>query len=159
VVAGPYILPVVGERTMVDRALYEQREDYAEQLGWRELAAEVTAAARHLSPDERRSAAVLAGNYGEAGALGRFGGEEVPPVVSGHVSWRWWVDDDALAARTVLVVGYPRSWLAPRCAGLTRVGTIGNDAGIPNEEAGGPVFRCDLAGTLADLWPEVVATG
>ena len=159
VVAGPYILPVVGERAMVDRELYEQREDYAEQLGWPELAAEVTAAARELSPLERSAAAVLAGNYGEAGAVRRFGGDEVPPVVSGHVSWRWWVDDEVLAARSLLVVGYPRSWLEPRCADLAQVGTITNDAGVPNEEAGGPVFRCELPGTLGDLWPEVVREG
>ena len=159
VVAGPYILPVVDERSMVDRALYEQREDYAEQLGWPELAAEVTAAAAALSPLERDSAAVLAGNYGEAGAIRRFGGDEVPPVVSPHVSWRYWADDDALGARTLLVIGYPRSELEPRCRQLARVGTVTNDAGVPNEEAGGPVFRCDLAGTLADLWPALIHEG
>ncbi len=155
VVAGAYMLPLADERSMVDRGLYEQREDYAEQLGWPELAAEVTAAAGTLTPLERASAAVLAGNYGEAGAIGRFGGEDLPPVVSGHVSWRYWVDDDALAARTLVVVGYPRSWLEPRCASLDRVGTVTNGAGVPNEEAGGPVFRCRLPGTLADLWPDV----
>ena len=159
VVAGPYILPVVDERSMVDRALHEQREDYAEQLGWPELAAEVTAAAAALSPLERRSAAVLAGNYGEAGAIGRFGGEGVPPVVSPHVSWRYWAEDEDLEARTLLVVGYPRSALERRCRELVRVGTVTNDAGVPNEEAGGPVFRCDLPGTLADLWPDLVREG
>jgi 4-amino-4-deoxy-L-arabinose transferase-like glycosyltransferase len=158
-VAGPYMLPMVGERAMVERRLYDQRDDYAEELGWPELAAEVTGAAEDLSPLQRQSTVVLAGNYGEAGALGRFGGDAVPPVVSAHVSWRWWIDDDELDARTVLVVGYPRSWLAPRCDDVTRVGTVTNDAGVPNEEAGGPVFRCDLPGTLADVWPEVVREG
>ncbi|HZB72346.1 MAG TPA: glycosyltransferase family 39 protein [Acidimicrobiales bacterium] len=156
-VAGAYMLPLAGERSMVDRELYEQRDDYAEQLGWPELAAEVTAAARDMTPEERASAAVLAGNYGEAGALGRFGGGDLPPVVSAHVSWRYWVDDDALTARTLVVVGYARSWLEPRCASLDRVGTVTNDAGVPNEEAGGPVFRCRLPGTLADVWPDVLA--
>ena len=33
-VAGPWILPVAGERSMVERELYELREDYAEQVGW-----------------------------------------------------------------------------------------------------------------------------
>ena len=159
VVAGPYMLPLLGERAMVDRQLYEPREDYAEQLGWPELAAEVTAAAEGLSPLERQSAVVLAGNYGEAGAIGRFAGEAVPPVVSAHVSWRWWVDDADLAARSLLVVGYPRTWLDPRCARLDRVGTVTNHAGVPNEEAGGPVFRCDLPGALADLWPQIVREG
>jgi hypothetical protein len=159
VVAGPYILPVVGERAMVERELYEPREDYAEQLGWPELAAEVTDAAEDLTPLERSTAVVLTRNYGEAGALGRFGGEAVPPVVSTHVSWRYWADEADLAARTLLVVGYPRSVLEPRCARLVRVGTITNDAGLPNEEAGGPVFRCELPGTLAELWPDILREG
>ena len=159
VVAGPWMLPLVGERAMVDRRLYEPREDYAEQLGWPELASEVTAAAEDLTPVERRSSVVLAGNYGEAGAVGRFGGDAVPPVVSGHVTWRYWVDDADLAARTLLTVGYPRTWLEPRCARVVRVGTVTNHAGVPNEEAGGPVFRCDLPRTLADLWPDIAREG
>jgi hypothetical protein len=157
-VAGPYILPLAGEGSMVERGLYELREDYAEQVGWPELAAEVSAAVRALPADERASVAVLAANYGEAGAIERFGGEDVPPVVSAHVSHRFWVTDEDRTARTLVVVGYPRSWLAPRCADVARVGTVTNDAGVPNEEAGGPVFRCRLPGTLADLWPDVLAS-
>jgi 4-amino-4-deoxy-L-arabinose transferase-like glycosyltransferase len=158
VVAGPFILPVAGERSMVERELYEQREDYAEQVGWPELAAEVARAVRELPAGERASAAVLTGNYGEAGAVERFGGDDLPPVVSAHVSHRYWVTDEDRTARTLVTVGYPRSWLAPRCADLAQVGTVSNDAGVPNEEAGRPVFRCRLPGTLADLWPDVLAT-
>jgi len=157
-VAGPFILPLAGERSMVERELYELREDYAEQVGWPELAAEVAGAVRALPAAERASAAVLASNYGEAGAVERFGGDDMPPVVSAHVSHRFWVTDDDRTARTLVVVGHPRSWLAPRCADLAQVGTVTNDAGVPNEEAGGPVFRCRLPGTLADLWPDVLAT-
>jgi 4-amino-4-deoxy-L-arabinose transferase-like glycosyltransferase len=157
-VAGPFILPVAGERSMVDREIYELREDYAEQVGWPELAAVVASAVRALPAEERSAAAVLTGNYGEAGAVERFGDEDMPPVVSAHVSSRYWVTDEDRSARTLVVVGYPRSWLAPRCADLAQVGTVTNVAGVPNEEAGRPVFRCRLPGTLADIWPDVLAT-
>jgi hypothetical protein len=155
--AGPWILPLADERSMVERELYELREDYAEQLGWPELAAEVAGAVRALPAAERERTAVLARNYGEAGAVERFGGLDGVPVVSPHVSRRYWVDDDDLRARTLVVVGYSPPRLARHCTSLDRVGTVINDAGVPNEEAGGPVLRCTLPGTFADLWSELLS--
>jgi len=155
VAAGPLILPVADEHDMVSSRLYEQREDYAEQIGWPELAEQVVAAARTLPPDEREAAVVLTGNYGEAGALRRFAGPDLPRVVSGHLSNRSWIGAEDLDARTLVVVGYDRSHLAPHCASVTRAGTVGNAAGVPNEEAGAAIDVCRLRGTLADVWPEV----
>ena len=50
----------------------------ADQVGWERYVEQVTDAAASADAD-----AIIATNYGEAGALERFG-EGLPPVVSGH---------------------------------------------------------------------------
>ncbi len=158
-VFSPVILPVLPESTMVAAGLAEAREDYAEELGWIELVDAVAAAHRALPADERERTAVLSGNYGEAGAIDLYGpGRGLPDAVSGHLTYRYWTpSDETLAAKTLLVVGYDRSWLESRCATLDQVGTVENRAGVDNEEAGGAVLLCRLPGSLAELWPSIAA--
>ncbi len=158
-VFAPVILPVLPESAMVDAGLAEVREDYAEALGWTELVDAVAAAHRALPAAERERTAVLAGNYGAAGAIDLYGpGRGLPNAVSGHLSYRYWTPSPrTLAATTVLAVGYDRAWLARHCATVHQVGTVENRAHVDNEEAGGAVLLCRLPGTLADLWPVIAA--
>lgn len=48
-------------------------QDYADMLGWEEQTAAMARVYRALPPDQREQAVLLAGNYGEAGALDFFG--------------------------------------------------------------------------------------
>ncbi len=106
---------------------------------------------------ERAQTALLAGNYGEAGAIDLYGPEHgLPPAVSTHLTHRNWTpDDDVLAARTLVVVGYDDSWIGDECSSARPAGTVTNDAGVENEEWGGTVWICHLPGALADLWPRL----
>jgi hypothetical protein len=154
-VASPMILPVLDQARMVDLHLDEVREDFAEEIGWPELV-EVVADAYHAVPEaERTQTALLAGNYGEAGAIDLYGPEHgLPPAVSTHLTHRYWTpDDDTMAARTLVVVGYDESWIGDECSSARPAGTVTNAAGVENEEWGGTVWICQLPGTLADLWP------
>jgi hypothetical protein len=57
--------------------------------------------------------------------------------------------------RQALVVGYPRD-AARFCSGYRVLARISSaDA---SDEGGQPVARCTLRGTLARVWPSVVAT-
>lgn len=81
---------------------------YADMFGWPELVAEVKRVLDELPEDERRRARVLAGSYGEAGALEVLGRPlGLPPVVSGHNSyWTW---SAPLPADAVVVVASART--------------------------------------------------
>jgi hypothetical protein len=65
-------------------------QQYADMFGWPELADSVARVAARLTPDERRRAIVVVDNYGEAGALERFGQGRVPRVVCQHNNWYFW---------------------------------------------------------------------
>jgi len=97
--------------------------------GWPSFVAQVKAVSSQLTPTEREHTAIVAGNYGEAGALALLGGPELPPVYSGHNSvWDWGPPDDGRTT-TILVTDqsnagdYYRPWLGPcRLAGTIDLG-------------------------------------
>jgi 4-amino-4-deoxy-L-arabinose transferase-like glycosyltransferase len=65
--------------------------DWADMHGWPELAATVAAIYDSLPPNERREAAIVASNYGEAAAIDFFGARYgLPPALSAHNNyWLW----------------------------------------------------------------------
>ncbi len=150
--AAPMIAPFLPTEAMVDLGLDEIREDYAEMVGWPELAAAVDEAAASTG-----TTVVLAGNYGVAGAIERFGADPDVEVVSGHVQWQHWTPSDrALAATDALLVGYSEDGAGDLCAGEPDVvGRVVNAHGIDNDEAGGPILHCTLRAAVGDLRPHL----
>jgi hypothetical protein len=63
----------------------------ADQFGWPEMAREVADIYNSLPPDERAKTGILAGNYGEAGAIDQFGAQYgLPHAYSRHQThWYW----------------------------------------------------------------------
>lgn len=105
----PFSLPVLGEQQMlryqafVGRVLHVNRatmqternrtsalpEDWADMHGWPELAQIVARLYDALPADQRRQAAIVANNYGEAAAIDFFG-TNLPQALSGHNNyWLW----------------------------------------------------------------------
>ncbi|UJP39995.1 glycosyltransferase family 39 protein [Cellulomonas palmilytica] len=146
-VALPAALPALPERTFADSPWAALGEDQAEMAGWGAFTQRVATLV-----DEHDAGLVLAGNYGEAGALehARVLPDDVR-VASGHNGFADWgppPDDE----RAVVLTGYPVApvWLR----GCERL--PGVDSGVDNEEAQYPVFVC--AGPTepwARLWPQV----
>jgi 4-amino-4-deoxy-L-arabinose transferase-like glycosyltransferase len=138
----PVGLPVLPQRTAIDLGLMDARTDYADELGWPQLAQTV----------ERRSRGadvVIALNYGQAGALELYG-RRLPPVASAHVTFRWWRPD--VRGRRAVVVGFDR---LPFCSGFRVVARIRMP--VDNEERGRPIARCTLDAPLERVWPQLVA--
>ncbi len=71
--------------------LAELPQFFADHFGWPEIAATVAGVYRDLPPADRARARVIAGNYGEAGAIDVLGRRlGLPPALSGHNSyWLW----------------------------------------------------------------------
>src|SRR5215468_145331 len=65
-------------------------QQYADMFGWPEMADSVARVAERLAPGEMQRAIVVVDNYGEAGALDRFGAGRVPRVACQHNNWYLW---------------------------------------------------------------------
>lgn len=126
----------------------------ADQVGWPEYAAQVEVVIDGLTPEQRDHAVVITGNYGEAGALDRFGDADWPPIRSGHNHLgRTPPPDDA---RVVVFVGGQGEFLADLFASCTRAGGLDNGVGVDNEEQGEPMLVCeDPIGGWDAVWPRI----
>ena len=143
-VALPIGLPVLPLKTASALGILDARPDYQDEVGWPQLAASVERLANS-------SDVVLTRNYGEAGALEMFG-NGLPPVASAHVSFRYW--RPRVRGRRALLVGFVRAD-AGFCKSYHVVGHI--QMPVDNEERGREIATCRLSGSLADVWPKVVA--
>jgi 4-amino-4-deoxy-L-arabinose transferase-like glycosyltransferase len=142
IVLLPIGLPVLPQRTAIDLGLMDTRTDYADELGWPGLARTVE---RHA----RGADVVIAGNYGEAGALELYG-RGPPPVASADVTFRYWRPD--VRGRRAVLVGFGRESFCRDYRVVARVRMP-----VDNEERGAPVARCMLDAPLARVWPRLLA--
>ncbi len=109
-------------------------DNFREQIGWPELAQTVAGIYAALPESEKPHTAILAGNYGEAGAINLYGrASGLPEVISG-INTYWWRGYGAEPPETVILVGFSRK-SAERLAGEVELaGRITNPDGVPNEE-------------------------
>ncbi len=140
----PIALPVLPLHTAVRLGVVKARGDYQSEVGW---PAYVRLVERHAAGAD----VVVADNYGEAGALELLG-RGLPPIASADVTMRYW--RPRVAGRRALVVGYSRR-AADFCSGYRVVARI--SAANDSNEGGEPIARCTLRGTLAAVWPSVIA--
>lgn len=94
--------PGSGERY----ALGALPQHFADRFGWVELARGVANVVAELPPPERSACLLLAGNYGEAGALRYYGRQlKLPPAVSGHNNFHLWGLPPGADPQVVVAVG------------------------------------------------------
>ena len=139
----PILLPVLPLHTAERHGVISARGDYQSEIGW-------PAFVRLVERQAGNANVVVAANYGEAGALDLFG-HGLPPVASGNVTMRYWRPQ--VTGRQALVIGYSRT-TATFCTDyrvIMRISTVGSD------EDGNALARCTLRGSLATVWPQVVA--
>ena len=123
----------------------------ADQVGWPEHVGRIAAAFR-LADDP--GAVIITSNYGEAGAVDRFGPAlGLPAPYSGQNDLGTGPAPPE-GTRTVVLVGYQGPSVADLFAKCEVVARLDNDAGVPNEEQDAPVAVCtDPVLPWSRLWP------
>jgi len=133
-------------------------QDYADMLGWPELAARVDVMLDSLPAAKRAEAVLLAGNYGEAGALEFYGPSlQLPPVVSPVGSY-WFFGPGDLPGTTTIAVGIPLDELRHYFRRVTPLGHITHalTPWVVDEERDVVVAMCEEpVQTLQDVWPSL----
>ena len=115
-------------------------EDVGETIGWPELARTVADVHRGL-PDPAR-AVILTRNYGEAGAIDRYGPAlGLPRAHSGHNAYGDWGPPPDGGAPVIAIGLRPRE-LAAHLRDCTVAARIDNRAGVENAERGKAVMVC-----------------
>lgn len=150
-VALPIALPVLPPRG-AEPVLAAIQPDALETVGWPELVDTVAQVYDGLPEGEQATATILTRNYGQAGAIERFG-DGLPQPISGHNGYGLWGPGDAVEGTTI-AVGVPREELDGLFGEVTQVATVDNDAGVENDEQGTPVWVCrDQRRSWDEAWP------
>jgi 4-amino-4-deoxy-L-arabinose transferase-like glycosyltransferase len=109
-------------------------DDFREEIGWPELVETIAGIHASLSPEERAYAGILAGNYGEAGAIDLYDpAHGLPQAISGINSY-WGRGYGDPPPRTLIVVGLSRDFLERNFESCVLAGHVTNRFGVLNEE-------------------------
>ncbi|WP_020657515.1 ArnT family glycosyltransferase [Amycolatopsis benzoatilytica] len=129
-------------------------KEQGEQVGWPQLVRQVAVAWQRL-PDRDR-AVIYAQNYGEAGAIARYGPDYgLPAAYSGHMSFADWGPPPDSANGPVLLIHLAGTLDVPaNFAGCRRLGRVDNGVGLKNDEHDGVLEQCSgVRGTWSARWP------
>jgi Dolichyl-phosphate-mannose-protein mannosyltransferase len=158
----PVVLPLVPVNSSHWAFVNDKQGDFREEFGWPELTREVARIWNGLSAEERSHAGIIAGNYGEAGAIELYApAYALPPVIS-DVNSFWLRGPGDPVPQNLVVVGGKREELETVCASVELAGHTGNDAHVSNEETERhpDIFICrGLRQSLDKLWPKLLHFG
>ena len=168
--AAPLVLPILSPSALRDymvKGKIEIEPDegaslgapitqfFADELGWRELEAEVARVYRALPEGERARTAIFAANYGEAAAIDVFGAaDSLPRAASGEDQYYLWGPPPDDTRDVIVVNGDPDRWRG-RCGGVEQVGEFGAPLAMPYERQR-PILICrDLRQPLSAIWRDL----
>ena len=127
-----------------------------DQIGWPAYVRQVADAYRALPDADRAVAVIVTGNYGEHGALARYGGRYGLPAVYSGQNELWYLARPPESATVAVVVGFDGDeWINQRFASCTTAGHLDNGVGVDNEEQGRPIRVCrNPRATWRVLWAD-----
>jgi hypothetical protein len=127
-------LPVAPVNAAIWRLASSVNEDIKEQVGWPELVATVAEIYAALPAAERPQTGILAGNYGEAGAVNLYGpAYGLPQAISGVNSY-WLRGYGDPPPQTLIVLGFDRQEVDAIFERCELAGQVTNAYGVENEE-------------------------
>jgi hypothetical protein len=156
VVAAPISLSVLPARVLATVPLQKINYDLAESIGWPQEVALVAREYHALPPGQRDTTTILAGNYGEAGALDRYGpGDGLPPAFSGANNFWYWGPPPA-RDRSAIAINVDPALLRRLFTTVRQVAVFHNGLGVSDDEQGAVIYRASgLRTSWAAAWPLV----
>jgi hypothetical protein len=157
---APVALPLLPARALPVVPLQKINYDLGEEISWPSQVALAAREYRALPAAQRVRTTILAGNYGEAGAIGRYGpGDGLPPAYSGaNNCWLWGPPPAADSA--AIAVNVDPALLRREFTRVRWIATFRNGLGVADDEQGVPVFLATgLRSSWARAWPAFRAYG
>lgn len=149
-------LPVVPASALGETPIADINQVAADSVGWPVYVRQIADVYRSLPEPDRARSVIITSNYGEAGAVDRFGGRYgLPAVYSGHNQ----LADErrpADAASVVVFVGGQLNRVRGLFVSCTDHARLDNGLDVDNEEQGQPVAVCrEPIGGWSRVWPEL----
>jgi 4-amino-4-deoxy-L-arabinose transferase-like glycosyltransferase len=149
-------LPVLPVEVFGRTPIPELNQVARDQVGWPVYVRAVGDAYQSLPVADRARTIVYTSNYGEAGALNRYGSEyELPAIYSGH-NELYFHGPPPVDATVVVAWTHALGGLRPYFASCEQTAVLDNGVGVDNEEQGSVVAICrDPVGGWTQVWPQL----
>ena len=135
VVFALLVLPVAPIGSSLWNITAKIHDQFREEVGWSELAQAVAGVYASLSPEERQNAGILAGNYGEGGALNLYGPALGLPHAMCLTNSFWYRGYDPRLPRIVILTGFDLDEGKNLFDDCTVAARNSNPFGVENEES------------------------
>jgi Dolichyl-phosphate-mannose-protein mannosyltransferase len=128
-------------------------EHFGDEFGWPEMVTAVASVYYDLPVADRAKAAILAKNYGEAGAIDFFGPPlGLPRAISGHQNYWYWGPHD-YTGEVIIALQFNRAELLKMgCASVEDGPMVDNPYSMAEEHFQLKICR-GLRPTLSEQWP------
>src|SRR5207248_2762719 len=151
--AAVYFVPLAPVDSAWARRVFKINDDFREEIGWPELVEKLAQIRDSLGAPGHSRFGILAGNYGEAGAINLYGKEYgLPEPICGTNSF-WARRYSDPPPETLIVIGFSREFGQRYFEFCEVVGRITNKHGVVNEETTDhpEILLCRH---LRESWPE-----
>jgi Dolichyl-phosphate-mannose-protein mannosyltransferase len=147
-------IPLLPARVLHTVPLQKVNYDLGEEIAWPKLVGLVAREYDALPGAQRRQTTILTGNYGEAGAIERYGpGLHLPQAYSGANNFWLWGPPPA-ADSAAIAVNLDPAFLRREFAHVRLVATFSNGLGVSDDEQGAAVYLATgLKSSWAQAWP------
>jgi hypothetical protein len=149
------VMPVAPIGSTLWRITSQMHDLFREEIGWRELAESVSSVYQNIPPPERARTGILAGNYGEGGALNLYGPELGLPHAMCLTNSFWYRGYDPRLPASVIVLGFDLDEARKLFASCVVAAKNSNPFGVQNEESRNhpDILLCrDLRMAWPDYW-------
>jgi hypothetical protein len=152
-IATAFTLPIAPIKSPLWKRASKVQGDFREEVGWPELTETVARIRDSLPAQDQARLGILAGNYGEAGAINLYGPSyRLPRAISGINSfWERGYGDPP--PETLIVIGLSREFLERNFSACELAGHTWNTYSIENEETRDhpDIYVCR---GMKQSWPE-----
>ena len=149
-------LPVVPLNLLGSTPIPTFNQIAQDQVGWPAYVQQVADVRERLPVEERDRAVVIADNYGEAGAIARYGPDHGMDEVYSAQNELYYQARPSESADTAIFVGTSPSQLEPLFGSCSVADWLDNELGVGNQEQGAPITICRRpAGGWTTVWPKL----
>ncbi len=155
-VSAVIALPLLPVAALAKTPIPTINQTARDQIGWPTYVREVDTVYATLSAADRQNTVVITGNYGEYGAIARFGvADGLPAQVYSGQNQLWYLAQPPASTTVAVIVGIDDDQFVDSAfSSCQTLGHLDDDVGIDNEEQGEPIRVCrGPDASWPGLWP------
>jgi hypothetical protein len=149
-------LPIVPLAALHDTPIVAANYDAGETVGWPSFVHEIADVYDSVPSGQRTQTVILGSNYGETGAVDRYGPGLGLPTAYGVSNATWLWGPPPATMTEVEAIGFDRDQLTPYFSSVRLATKLNNHVHVDDDEQSAPVWICSgMQSSWTTIWPKL----